>query len=665
MDVLVGQQRFRLDPRRAIGKGGEADVYDLGDGRALKLFKGDQHPDVRGLPAEEAAARARLLLHQRKLPAFPTGLPAAVIAPGELAYLASRKAGAAANPASNSIAGYAMPLVQGAEPLLRWGEPAFRRTGATAPQAVGIFRRLRDALCGLHARGVVVGDFNDLNVLVRAAPGGPAEPLLIDADSFQFQGFPCAVFTERFLDPRLCDRASGQPVPVRPFDEQSDWFAFSALLLQTLLLVGPWGGIHRPRDLSKMIPARRRMLERVSIFQPEVQLPRSAAPREALPDDLLHELTSVFERDERRPLPAPLLDSLSFTACASCGLEHARAGCPRCRPHAAAKVATAIASRGAVTARTLFETEGTLLCAALSPGGLRVLHHLRGRYLREDGGVVLEGPLDPALRFCLLGSATAIARGGQLAILRPGWTTLQLSVDTCGSEPALAASGAQLAWSAAGRLFCEGEAALFPSSAARGLRLDPEPLGEVLAGSTRLFLGAGAASAGGGLAGAGFGLGLSRAGELSLALTFAPGRRGLREQLSLPRLPGELFRARCAFGDGLAFLLLAFRHQGRTLHRLLCLDREGRLVGVAEGERDDGSWLGGFPELCAAGRLLFAATDVGLVRIELQAGKLSLTRAFPDTEAFVDGQTRLLVGPEGLLAVGLRSVLQLRLGAST
>ena len=138
--------------------------------------------------------------------------------------------------ASDPIAGYAMPLVRDAEPLLRWGEPAFRRTGATAPQAVEIFRRLRGALAGLHARGVVIGDFNDLNVLVRAAPGGLAEPFLIDADSFQFAGFPCAVFTERFLDPRRCDRPSDQPVPVRPFDEQSDWFAFSALFSTLSLL---------------------------------------------------------------------------------------------------------------------------------------------------------------------------------------------------------------------------------------------------------------------------------------------------------------------------------------------------------------------------------------------------------------------------------------------
>jgi hypothetical protein len=40
-EVLIGhsRKRFRTDPAKSIGKGGEADVYDVGDGTALKIFK--------------------------------------------------------------------------------------------------------------------------------------------------------------------------------------------------------------------------------------------------------------------------------------------------------------------------------------------------------------------------------------------------------------------------------------------------------------------------------------------------------------------------------------------------------------------------------------------------------------------------------------------------
>ena len=65
-----------------VGQGGEAEVYDLGDGRVLKWWKPASHPDYAGDAAAAAAATRRIAEHQRKLRAFPAGLPAAVIAPG-------------------------------------------------------------------------------------------------------------------------------------------------------------------------------------------------------------------------------------------------------------------------------------------------------------------------------------------------------------------------------------------------------------------------------------------------------------------------------------------------------------------------------------------------------------------------------------------------------
>ena len=50
MDVWVAGKRVRVDPRDALGKGGEADVYRLGADQALKLFKPPEHPDYAGLP---------------------------------------------------------------------------------------------------------------------------------------------------------------------------------------------------------------------------------------------------------------------------------------------------------------------------------------------------------------------------------------------------------------------------------------------------------------------------------------------------------------------------------------------------------------------------------------------------------------------------------------
>jgi len=46
---------MRLDPARALGKGGEAEVFEVAPGRAVKIFKAPDHPDLVGQPAEIAA----------------------------------------------------------------------------------------------------------------------------------------------------------------------------------------------------------------------------------------------------------------------------------------------------------------------------------------------------------------------------------------------------------------------------------------------------------------------------------------------------------------------------------------------------------------------------------------------------------------------------------
>jgi DNA-binding helix-hairpin-helix protein with protein kinase domain len=221
MNVYVDGRKVALDPRRAIGKGGEADVYDVGGGEALKVWKSPQHPDYRGLPAEQDAARRRIEQHQRKLDELPRLLPPRVIAPRRLAR---DKAG--------RIAGYTMRLVAPSAPLMRLSDRAGRDAAGGADVATAVLRDMHATVAAVHRAGVVIGDFNDLNVLIAAG----AAAHFIDVDSWQFGGYPCLTFTDRFRDPRLPDGATP--------DRGSDWFAYAAMVLQSLLFVGPWGGVH-------------------------------------------------------------------------------------------------------------------------------------------------------------------------------------------------------------------------------------------------------------------------------------------------------------------------------------------------------------------------------------------------------------------------------------
>jgi hypothetical protein len=624
-DVYLRGKRIKLDPTQSLGKGGEADVFRLGADRALKLFKPPDHPDYAGMPAEQAAAERRLQQHQRKLREFPTGLPAQVVAPEELATDRSGRV----------ILGYTMRLVAPATLLVRYADPAFRRAGVPNGSVVALFRDMLRTLSALHAAGVVVGDFNDLNVLVTP----DEEARFIDADSYQFGTWPCAVFTERFVDPLLCDPAATSLRLVRPYQASSDWYAFAALLLQSLLFVGPYGGIYRPGDPSRRVPQGERPLRRITVFSPEVVYPKPATSFRVLPDDLLHFMSGVFERDVRGPFPPALLEALTFTRCSGCGVEHARSSCPLCRPSETAQVAETITVRGTVRARRLFETGGVIVHAVSERGVLRLVHHDAGAYRREDGAELLRGPLDRSLIFRILGPTTVVGRGGELAVLSPGRPTERLTVDSDGTGPAFDTNGRYRYWASEGRLVRSVAAPLHTG--------EVEPLGDVLLGQTRIW------------AGPTFGLGLYRASNLSVLFSFDAERRGINDTLRLPPLRGVLVDAACVLDETRAWLLLAIRAGGKTLHRCVAYGRGGVLEGMAEAEAGDNSWLGTLRGKCATRGVLLAATDTGLARIEVQGGDLTEARHFPDAVPFVDSECQLLAGKEGLMVVGARTVTTL------
>jgi hypothetical protein len=621
MDVYLEGRKLRLDPTKALGKGGEADVFDLGDGRVLKLFKPPEHPDYDNLPGEQAAARARIAEHQHKLPAFPRPLPARVVSPETLAT--DRK--------GKTLLGYAMRKLEGAEPLRRFGDPSFRRAGVPSSRVAGLFRGLHRTLSALHGSGVVVGDFNDLNILVTGN-----DAWLIDADSFQFGPYLATVFTEKFLDPLRLGGSTQGLMPARPASPDSDWYAFTVALMQSLLCVGPYGGIHRPKPPGPKATPTARVLQRLTVFHPDVQYPKPATPFGVLPDDLLHCLHRVFVEDARGPFPLPLLDSLRFTVCASCGVEHARASCPTCRPNATMATTPVTTVRGQVVATRLFTTEGVILHACVEDGTLRWLFHADGAYRREDGSAVLQGALDPALHWALQGTATLVGKGGEYAMLAPGQRPERLGVDAPEQRPAFAANVRHRYWAHAGALWRDGA-------------FGPERLGEVLAGQTRLFVGPR------------FGLGFHRAGSLRGAFVFDAERPGLKDGLSLPWPSGRLVDAEAVFDGALCWLFLAEETGGRTVHHCVVVGADGAVRASAKGEAGDGSWLGSLGGKCAAGEALFAATDAGLVRVELRQGRLEVVREFPDTEPFVDADSRLFLTRQGITVIRRQDITALRM----
>lgn len=619
MEAYLNGLKINLNQNNLLGVGGEAEVYKVGN-QAIKIFKTPTHPHFDGLANEQEAARLRIIEQRSKLPAFPKGLPSRVVVPEALV-----------TDRNGVLIGYAMKIVAPTETLRRFSERSFRDKGVNQETVRQILLDMQKSIGEIHAQNVVIGDFNDLNVLVQGESA-----YFIDADSFQFGPYLCKVFTTRFVDPLLCDPQESSLVLNRPYGVQSDWYAFNVMVLQSFLLVDPYGGVYLPKDKKKKIPHDERPLKRITIFHPEVRYPKPAVPYSVLPDDLLEYFHRVFEKDERGRFPRELLGQMRWTKCNICGMEHSRAVCPNCGKLNALPVKEKIVVKGQVTCTTVFKTAGVILGAAWQDNRLLFIYNENGEFKREDKTVLFGGNPDSHFRFRLQQRATIIGRDNQMVTLRLGQMPEKVAVEQYRGRPNFDANSQSRYWIHNGQLWRDGS-------------LGPEYIGDTLPENTALWVGEY------------FGLGLYQAGSFTTAFVFNAFSRGLNDKVPIVPIKGKLLGAKAYFSHHKVWLFLSIEEKGKTLHRCLVITDRGLVEGESEGRAGDGSWLSTLRGKCAVGDFLFSASDEGIVRIENINRTPVVTKEFPDTEPFVSSESELFATNDGLYVVDLQEIKLLKI----
>jgi hypothetical protein len=619
--VYVKGHPLSLKPAMVVGQGGEAVIYKLKGGEALKAYMEPNDPIYSGNQEAIAGARLRLDEYQTKLPVFPKNLPERVVKPVDLAY---------DNRSNGRIVGYTMPFLDGMETLLSYSDRKFRELANIDPnQVVEIFRDLHGLVGQVHTAGVVIGDFNDLNVLVDRSN----ETHLVDADSMQFGQFPSRTFTARFVDPLLSE--TDRLVLKLPHREDSDWYAFTTMLFQSLLFINPYfGGVHKPRS-GKSYRNDARVLQRISVFSPEVIYPKVAYPLTVLPDELLEHFQQVFEKDLRGDFPDKLLEDLRWTRCSNCHLWHTRPVCPVCA--APGVVKQTISVRGKVVATRFFQTQGRIIFATYQNSAVRYVYHEDGAYKREGDNLVLNGDLDGELRVRIWSDKTVFAKGNQLIVTSPSGAREHQQTELVGRLPIFDANSQHLYWIDQGRLVRDGS-------------LAPVAIGETLPNQTLVWVGQR------------FGFGFYRAGALTRGLIFNAERGGINDTVPVPSIRGNLIDATCTFSDHLVWVIFAVSEQGVINHYCYVLSEKGELIAQVATTKGDGTWLGeSIRGHLALGNYLYAATDSGIIRVGVSGKSIRVDREFPDTQDFVSTETQLLPGKGGITAVSSREIVLLQL----
>jgi DNA-binding helix-hairpin-helix protein with protein kinase domain len=228
-----------------LGSGGEANVFAV-KGRPALAAK------IYHRPTPDRAAKLTAML--RNPPEKPSvGLEQISIAwPSELLLKSD---------ASGQMVGFLMPLIQGATAIIDVYHPKTRRKKHPLFNYRYLLRAARNlAACvgALHARGYVIGDLNESNILVA----NTALVSLVDTDSFQVPDLVtstchrCAVGKVEFTPPEL----QGVSFAWVERNPEHDCFGLGVLVFQLLMEgIHPFAGTHfgagEPPTLGERIAA--------------------------------------------------------------------------------------------------------------------------------------------------------------------------------------------------------------------------------------------------------------------------------------------------------------------------------------------------------------------------------------------------------------------------
>ena len=265
---------LELDPALELGAGGEARVYEV-PGVPEIVAKVYRHP------TPERARKVELMASAP--PVLPADGGAALAWPSDVLL-----------DAGGRFAGFLMPRAEGSR-VFELYNPVTRRRGSPLFHH-GLLHRaaanLAAAFDALHARGYVVGDVNESNILL--APD--ARVTLVDADSFQVRDpvsgivFRSHVGKAEFTPPELQGRAFAE------FDRAPEHDRFGlAVLVFLLLMEGNHPFAARLASGAETPPVEERI--RRGLFPYASPDPDCLPPRLAPPFELLHPaLRDLFAR---------------------------------------------------------------------------------------------------------------------------------------------------------------------------------------------------------------------------------------------------------------------------------------------------------------------------------------------------------------------------------
>jgi len=161
---------------------------------------------------------------------------------------------------SHKHIGYVMKYLSNTESLCKLFTGNFRKKHNITPQnIVSIINNMQTTLTEIHKRGILVGDYNDMNILMGDKL---TRPYHIDVDSFQ---------TPSFKGTAIMASVQDYSVPMGEFTELTDWYSFAVVSFNLYAMIHPLKGKH-PK--FKMNDFEARQKHNISVFDKAVTVPK-------------------------------------------------------------------------------------------------------------------------------------------------------------------------------------------------------------------------------------------------------------------------------------------------------------------------------------------------------------------------------------------------------
>ncbi len=600
-----------LSQYNTLGSGGEAQVYKIDSARALKVFKEPDHPDIAGQQDEEKAAEEKIKLMQEKLPKFPQNLPKRVIAPKDLVI-----------DERDTIFGYTMRYLDGANELKSYDKSFRRKAGLSDEKAneivLAIFRDLHHTITEIHESDVVIGDLSDDNVLVKEK-----KAYIIDADSFLFDKYQSGMFKPDFLDPKLIDPQE-EDVEMKKGAVQttdSDWYAYTTMLAQGLLLIHPYRGVYTP---NTRITKKERLVERINIFNEEskekLKLPADIQI-DKLPDDLLQYFEDVFskKKDKRGEFPVYLLDMRGSKHTGSTRKE--------------------IVERGEVKAEKIFEHNlGFIKSSTYQKKQLRYLYHEGNNcYKREDGSVLLRSEYNPKFNFEIQGKNTIVKNATNNGEISDFFYDPQDEIKISPHKDTLKTNSDATYYISNRMLWRKDKSGNITNS-------------DYLKGNPAFWVGED------------FGI-VAEKSPKGIKPEFVFDARDLNRTQRIgnsKEIEGQLVDSACYFDKDYSWLLTSMKEGQDTMNHCMVINQRGEIVKSVKTKAGNDTWLGNIHRKCAAGNSLLTPTDNGVKKttLDLKSKELN-SKTYPETAAFVNSRSKLLRGKNEIYAVNSQDIVKL------